>query len=40
MVTAVGATLNTEPAVGDVLTIEVEKAGEIEMTENIRVVSI
>ena len=40
MVTAVGATLNTEPAVGDVLTIEVEKAGAIEIKENIKAISI
>ena len=30
-VTAVGETLKTEPAVGDVLTIDVAKAGEVEI---------
>jgi hypothetical protein len=30
-VTAVGETLSTEPAVGDVLTTEVATAGEIEI---------
>jgi hypothetical protein len=38
-VIAVGETLNTEPAVGEVLTIEVAKTGEIEVAVKIRAVN-
>jgi len=39
-VIAVGETLNIEPAVGEVLTIDVAKTGEIEIAVKIRAVDI